>query len=184
MAVVGPPGQSSGSSQPTGTPFYGQPAPMYPNAGYPGSYPYHAPHASMPPGHAVTPSQQPPPPPAPQFAPGTHPAAHPAHPQHQQYMHQQQMWRSAYPAPGPGQMPPQAPRYAYPSRIPAPQAAPNQQSAPSPGANKMRYPPQPPPSQPVVAPQQQQQQYPTSAIAVGRLISIVCYPHGSLRLLQ
>ncbi|VDO49793.1 unnamed protein product [Haemonchus placei] len=158
MAAVGPPGHPAGTPQPPAAPFYGQPAPMYPNgparlpAGYPGGYPYHPAHPSVPPGHPGGPPPQQPP----QFASAPHPAAHPAHPQHQQYIQQQQMWhqRSGYPAPG--QMPPQAARYGYPPRMPPPQGAPTQQSTPSPGANKMRYAPQPPQPQPAVPPQQQQ----------------------------
>ncbi|EPB77843.1 hypothetical protein ANCCEY_03111 [Ancylostoma ceylanicum] len=170
MAAVGPPGQPAGAPpQPPAAPFYGQPAPMYPNgparmpgapAGYPAGYPYHPAHASVPPGHPGAPPQQ-----APQFAPAPHPAAHPAHPQHQQYLQQQQMWhqRGGYPGPAPGQIPPQAPRYGYPPRMPPPQGTPSQQSAPSPGANKMRYPAQPPQPQPAVTPQAQQQPYPPRA---------------------
>ncbi|WKX90631.1 hypothetical protein Q1695_009464 [Nippostrongylus brasiliensis] len=161
MAAVGP-GQPAGTPQPPGAPFYGQPAPMYPNgparlpAGYPGTYPYHPAPGSVPPGHPGAPPQQPP-----QFTPAPHPAAHPAHPQHQHYLQQQQMWhqRNAYPAPAPGQMPSQAARYGYPPRMPPPQA-PAQQSAPSPGAAKMRYPPQQaPPQQQAIAPPPQQQPY-------------------------
>ncbi|KJH46687.1 hypothetical protein DICVIV_07251 [Dictyocaulus viviparus] len=167
MAVVGPPGQPVSTSQPPGTPFYGQPGPMYPNgpgrlpAGYPATYPYHPPH----PG---TPSQQPL-----QFTPGAHPAAHPAHPQHQQYMQQQQqIWRSGYATPGPGQLPPQAPRYGYPSRMPPPQNTHNQ-SAASPGASKLRYPLQPPSSQPAIPTQPHQQPYPPRAPQVGGSYSSV-----------
>ncbi|KAK6727735.1 hypothetical protein RB195_005426 [Necator americanus] len=171
MAAVGPPGQPAGvPSHASGAPFYGQPAPMYPNgparmpgapAGYPTSYPYHPGHAGVPPGHPTAPSQQQ----TPQFASAPHPAAHPAHPQHQQYLQQQQMWhqRGGYPGPAPGQIPPQAPRYGYAPRMPPPQTTPSQQSASSPGANKMRYPTQPPQTQPALTQQPQQQSYPARA---------------------